>query len=232
MKLKEKIKKSIMDKRSFLLIGLLLAILCFIPVIADRLSGNEYYGYFKKKMIVVDEMESCTGTYEGSVSQTVFGQTFLCIYDTVTEMTIKLVPAETFDPWYLDVKLKDEAAGTVVEEWTIDAAEIGKDGYVTIKSTDALKHNDMRGRNYILEMVFKGGEEENVCGFYGLTTDYYKNGSLYINGKNTGGDIIMTVSGYDGVYGFGHVRIWLCIFALMITEGILYYARRRISATM
>lgn len=156
--------------RTYIILGIILAVVCFIPVIADLLSKKNYYGYFEKKMIEIDELEECTEIY-APISDEDIKQTFMCVFDTVSEICLWPYTGENDESTDYHIVLRVVETGTVVDEWDITASSIRQSEPIFLKCSAPVNHFDLRGKMLCIEISGDNSISMGNSGFYGLSID-------------------------------------------------------------
>jgi hypothetical protein len=108
----------------------------------------------------------------------------------------------------------------IIQKWTINGSDILDNQYI-----DFTVDPPTRGDNWIIKITSNATTEENAITLWQNTNDEFSNGSLYINGVKTQGDLIFRTRGYLDISfsGFPALEIIICIGILTILITVAIY---------
>lgn len=219
----EKIKGVIALHYKKILFGILLLVFCFLPVIFDMISNELSYALFEEDMLNIGEKAFCTSV-TGEINETKnVIQTFRSQMASVSSIELKAYIYDADSEGGLTIKLVDDSTGAVVEEWNVDASDLGSDASFSLKCKRPMAHMNMKGKEYRLKIESKGTHKRSGIGLYELATDSYTDGGLIENGRDNGHDLLMKISGYNGIVNMERVRVWLGIYKAAVIAGLLYW---------
>lgn len=219
-----RVKDLLQNQRVYISLSILLAILCFIPAFKDYLQGKKYYTYYAKEMIKVSDAELTKGFIGELCNGISAEQSFVCSFDTIVE--IQLYSAtymrKNHGSTYFELFCGED--GKELESWEIDNSTIKDHSVIKLICKEPMEYYGIKDQTCRLAI-----HSDSETG-YGITLGYAKgkqnDKSLLYNNTEIDGDLIMTVIGYDGVENCNRIRIWMCIFLVIITEWLWHRIRK------
>ncbi len=190
-------------------------IICFFIYLPDLFTGKRYYDV--KRGIVaytinnVDNIMLLEDTEDGAR----YEQTFLCSYDTITEITLMFAEYAGKEPIKLDIILSDMENDKKLEEWQTDTTALQEYGFLLLSCNNG--NINVRDHMCKISIIVPEVSAEDVFGCYVRRSDTYKDGKLYFNGEYSGTDLVMAVYGHKNIRDLTRVRLWLCIYILIIS---------------
>lgn len=216
------------EKYAFYIIAIAILLICGIPVLNDYLFNTVPYSYFKTDMLVVEEKEGCIGNVGEIVDGVKITQNFYSNYDSVSDISFKLDPLSSDGSGFLNIRIVDLTTKEIVYEWHREIMDVINDSTVVFELDNPFKRFDMRDRLYSIEISPEGIFPSNAVSLLCSTEDFYQDGELYINDVSQGGDLLMVISGYDGIETYERIRVWLFITIAFLLEALLFWVRRKL----
>ncbi len=209
------------ENKVFLFIGVIIAVLCFMPVIFDVITQRPpvFYGMDNIADNVPDEwrlasMESIKGNE--------ICQTFICSLENVAE--IVLYEAEGVNPGDGDIHvlLFDDEADVLIDEWEVKQSDITENGEFSVAVKTPLKYGSLNGKR--CRIVIKG----TVALKY-LPEERYGKGKLTTDGAATSGELVMNIVGSEAPANLLISKCFLCFYLTLLFEWTAYrlFLRRK-----
>lgn len=210
-----------------ILFSLIIVFICFLPVMLDFIYNNKPYSLFEVEMLGLNEKNYFTiDTGEINENNKII-QSFLCEIDSISSIEIKACVYDSHNNG-LHIELVDDILGTIIEDWDIYASDIREDTSILLKCSTPLSHFNMKDRIYRLEIEPITPSKNSGMGLYELTTDIYPYGELVINDHKPDYDLVMKISGYNGIMNMERVRVWLSLYKVISILLLLYWMRTKI----
>ena len=200
---------------------------CLLPVAYDIFSGNELYANYTSEMMMVGEKNSCVSTCGEILGERVISQTFICEFDTISNIQMKAATYGRYNYGLINIALINDETGDLIETWKLRASEVVDNAMLSVTSENPMEHFNMRGKKYRIEITAPQAREGNAISLYYSTKNLYEGGTLIMDGNDTGGDLIFSLYGYDGIENYERVKVWLCIYLSAFLVFLLIVARRK-----
>ena len=202
----------------------------FIPVLSDFIQKS--YPYARTRLESMDVGWEPEGySIVGEITTgTEVSQSFVCKTDVIQAITLSGATYARENDSILQILLIEEESGKPIEGWDLEAKDLKDNSPFTIRPEDPFRHSGMKGKRYQLVLLSEDAVSGNAVTVYYNIHDRYPNGSLTINGEDTGGDLIMQVVGITEPKKYENVRIWLCIYNAVIIHVIVWMAYRKAKA--
>ncbi len=160
-------------------------------------------------------------------SEMVLSQTFVCTQEYLHAIVVTNAVCGPEQDSTLSFVLNDAETGDMLQEWTLDAAAIGKTGDAVLNLTDPLSQIGMNGKPLRLRIWSDDATGKNAMTLYATGTDGYGEGKLIVNGEDSGGDLCMILQGYMKPENYEGVRIWTCVYTAALCIGAVILAYRK-----
>lgn len=219
-----KIRNWLTNKRTYLLMCMAVAFVCYIPVFSDLITGANYYGYASKTMVNISEKRESIRFIGEMNKKCIAEQTFVCKYDTVSSIVLYGATYVRTNHGKVHVELLDEDKNNQLEAWDIDASTVGDHSSITLQSKNAKKNTGLRGDKCKITITSDSSEGDAITLGY-VEGNPYPDGQLLVNGNEINGDFSMTISGYDGVGTYNQIRPRLSFYLMIALELLLLWFR-------
>lgn len=209
------------------MICVLIALLCFLPVIRDVVTGQypHLYGIGLSYDIPLDEermkpLERVTSGME-------VRQTFICDQSNVIDVQLFGVPGTGNGTGTLQVKMYQDESSELIDEWELSAYEFDNADGIKLSVKNPLLQDQLRWKWCSVVITLKDAGEEDELPLYFLPGDVCPGGSLTVNGVPVEGDLVMKITGYTESTDLEFTKVMLCLYLAVFLEWLFYLAYRR-----
>ncbi len=194
---------------------IVLAVVCFLPIVFDLTSGTSPNNYTEETMIKTrildyDNMANVDEVIKGDVVE----QSFICNYVTISSIAV-YTQAYGRNNWGdLHAELIDKDKGNkVLRKWTVNMLSVPDNDYLKL-DVDSPFSLDIQGHECAIRFSSEDSFSGNCITFVGCENQYV-DGTLTVRGSDTGNDLVFTIAGFNGGYNLEKVRVWICLLLFM-----------------
>ena len=198
----------------------------FLPVLNDDLSNRIQKVYETKSFLTPAWIRGEYGSVGEITKDRIISQTFKCNGDSLLSATFTGATYMRDNNGELRIRLIDNETDEILETWLFDVSKFTDNSAFTITVSDPYAHMDMKNRIYRFDFIAEEATIGNAVTVYRSTTDCYKEGALFINGEDTGGDLLVSLKGIFLAGNYNRVRIMLSLCYAVVLQTMLLLAFR------
>ena len=208
------------EDKTVICIYTVVALICLLPLLCDKITGKHYRSYIASDTLSVDGGEAEVKGYSGVMQGKVFEQSITCNCYSIASITLHAYDFLSRAGGDFRVELADDT-GSVLEAWDTKIADIDDDGVFVLKVPDPSKRLDMMDRELRIRIFTDTPAKKASLSMAGAD-NCYDGGALYIDGKDSGADLLFSINGISRILYNDHVDVWLHIYLLVGLEYAAY----------
>ena len=220
----EKIKQN----KTYAVICIVIALLCFMPVLFDLVSGRHPYSYAIG--VIVENSDTIPESQFASVSISAekVSQTFICDLLNVAGIKLKVVTLKNMEKGTILVGLYDDETDSEIGNWEVPLNTVEKDGSFIVNVRKPLEQGDVIGRRFRVDISAKDTEDGEDILLYYIPSDWYVKGKFMINEAEAEGDLVMEITGCEDPVNMMMPKCFMCLYFTAFAEWLAYVIYRRI----
>ncbi len=202
------------------------AFLCFVPVFADLLTGRFPYAQVAGFSVYVGKQEGEMKPTPQITGDTVLTQTFNCYEYNIVDIELMSATYERTNTGTMHIELSVDDTGEEICSWDLDVSKLEDNHVFNVAVRDPQKFY-VEDRKCRLTVTCPGAQEGNAVSLYYVDRDCYDGGELMINGEATGGDLYMLMTGTAGKTSYENTKVTLCFYLMLAVEAVLFFLFHR-----
>lgn len=204
----------------------------FVGTAIDSMTGHIAYKYcvsFPREKGLLDYSDTGShGTQEINLQGVKSAeQSFCSPFNQIIQINVNLEDHSEKSAEAMKISLVNLDSGSVISEWDIDSGSINESGVLNLPVQQ--DHSDswkMVNQEYAIMCTEPGDRKRSDYTLKAYDSDIYPDGTLKIDGKDTGTDLVFSVTGYQK-RSFEYVRLWIRILFSGILILVLQFINRK-----
>lgn len=205
----------------------LTVVACMVILVSDFVTGKKFYDVQRGKVVDIRGGVENIELLEAMTDGTRYEQTFRSEYDLITEISLMFSEYAGGDPVMLDIVLSDVDTGIQLDDWHTDTTKLREYGFLYLVCDNYGTQESVRNHTCKITVEVSGILPGDGFGCYARTNDVYNNGELFVDGQALDKDLVMTIYGHKDIRDLRGVRLWLCIYLLLIAYLLVKLVGRK-----
>jgi len=204
----------------------------FVGTAVDSMTGHIAYKYcagFPREKGLLDYSETGDHATREFNLQGVkkAEQSFRSPFNQIIQISVNLGDHSEKSAEAMKISLVNLDNGSVINEWGVDSGSIDESGVLNLPVQN--DHSDswnMMNQEYAIVCTEPEDGQISAYTLKAYDSDIYPDGALKIDGKDTGTDLVFSVTGYQK-RSFEYVKLWIRILFSGILILILQFTNRK-----